>query len=332
MSLVGNMAACILAALVTIPGAVFAAPDASEIDLKELGPAGGRIKQQPVRPPSPASTEIDLKELRRSAPPRPAQQPQRKASSHAAAPETAARTPGHESFHQVQPGEHLFQILMKRYGLSNQAAERLIPEVMRLNGITSPKGIRVGQRLRIPLPARDRSQTVSTPAADSRSRQQREPAPAAAANQAAQPPAATGITIAAAPPCRFARNILEKLGLLAASPANIQGGESVSAEYAGQSVAVVCGLSGAEQYTYKRLLGRSNIQLLPFDGGESAERTLEKLANALGLVFHKKDSDAGALPLTYILAAFGAWPQGVELTVTPGQSDPVDPPTHTIPP
>lgn len=317
MSLVGNTAACILAVLVTIPGAVFAAPDASEIDLKELGPAGGKVKQQSTRPSSPASTEIDLKELRRAAPPLPAQPPRRESSSHAAVPVTAAGASGQESIHLVQPGEHLFLILMKRYGLSNQAAERLIPEVMRLNGVTSPKGLKVGQRLRIPLPARDGRQIASTPVSDSKSAPPLKPDHDTATKSMAEPYPAADISIAAAPPCQLSGNMLEKLGLLTSSPPGIRGVESVTAEYAGQSVTIACELSRAEQYTYQRLLARTGIQLLVFDGSESAGRTVEKTANALGLVFSKQEPDTGSPSAAYSFAPFGAWPQGVQLTTLP---------------
>ncbi|BBA71045.1 hypothetical protein YM18_2528 [Geobacter sulfurreducens] len=51
----------------------------------------------------------------------------------------------------VRPGDHIFKILMKEYGLSNREAETLIPEVRRINGITDIRRLRVGQTIRIPL-------------------------------------------------------------------------------------------------------------------------------------------------------------------------------------
>lgn len=51
----------------------------------------------------------------------------------------------------VKPGDHIFKILMKEYGLSNAEAEALVPEVKRLNGITDIRRLHAGQSLRIPL-------------------------------------------------------------------------------------------------------------------------------------------------------------------------------------
>lgn len=53
----------------------------------------------------------------------------------------------------VRPGDHIFKILMKEYGLSNREAEALVPEVRRINGITDIRRLRVGQTIRLPLGA-----------------------------------------------------------------------------------------------------------------------------------------------------------------------------------
>lgn len=57
----------------------------------------------------------------------------------------------------VKPGDHIFKILMKEYGLSNAEAEALVPEVKRLNGISDIRKLQVGRSIRIPL-ARRREQ------------------------------------------------------------------------------------------------------------------------------------------------------------------------------
>ncbi|RNC71387.1 MAG: peptidoglycan-binding protein LysM [Desulfuromonadales bacterium] len=58
------------------------------------------------------------------------------------------------SDYTITPGDHIFKILMRDYGLSNREAEALVPEVRRLNGITDIRRLRVGQTIRIPLARR----------------------------------------------------------------------------------------------------------------------------------------------------------------------------------
>lgn len=55
------------------------------------------------------------------------------------------------SDYTIRPGDHIFRILMREFGLSNDEAEALVPEVKRLNGITDIRRLRVGQTIRIPL-------------------------------------------------------------------------------------------------------------------------------------------------------------------------------------
>lgn len=137
-------------------------------------------------------------------------------------------------------------------------------------------------------------------------------------------PANGNISITSAQPCKLARDMSEKMGLLATSPAaSVQGGETVSATCAGLNVTVACGLSRAELYTYERLLSPSGGQLLIFEGGESEERVVEKLANHLGLLFRKSDPDADKPPLSYIFAPFGAWTQELKLTILAAPDTPL---------
>jgi hypothetical protein len=95
--------------------------------------------------------DIDLKELRRPPPRRAKEQLSPRGTREPVS--AVAATKGKSSSYTVRPGDHLFLILMQRYGLSNEAAERLIPEIMRLNGIRKAESLSVGQRLTIPLPA-----------------------------------------------------------------------------------------------------------------------------------------------------------------------------------
>lgn len=50
----------------------------------------------------------------------------------------------------VKPGDHLFKILMRDYGLSNDQAESLIGEVRRENNINDIRRLQVGQKIIIP--------------------------------------------------------------------------------------------------------------------------------------------------------------------------------------
>lgn len=288
---------------------------------------------------APNDYEIDLKELRRSTPPRP-EKSEPKKRHHRASAETKidnSTASEHESIYVVLPGEHLFQILMKKYGLSDPEAERLIPGVMKLNGISSPKGLKVGQRLRIPLPAVAGSRSAAippsvpapgraAPAADLTTASQ--PALAQVTTKAsptlpaAQPLEAEIISIISESPCKLARNLAKKLGLFASSTPGIEGMDSVDAGHAERSVTVVCGVSEAEQYTYERLLAHRGKQLLFFDEDDSANNVVEELADTLGLEFQKRDADATALPLTYVFAPFGTRTRELHMTIFPAAQQP----------
>lgn len=63
------------------------------------------------------------------------------------------RAPAGLTDYTVRPGDHIFKILMREYGLSNREAEALIPEVRRINGIADIRRLRVGQTIRLPLGA-----------------------------------------------------------------------------------------------------------------------------------------------------------------------------------
>ena len=340
MRLVRKTAAFVLAAIALIPGAAIAASNEFDIDLKELRHGWGDAQpKHNKQPPAPASAEIDLKELRKVAPPLPAK-PARSyqhTSPAVGRASAVAAEPGHESIHVVRQGEHLFLILMQHYGLSNRAAELLIPEVMRLNGVTSPKDLKVGQRLRIPLPYKNSTKGAAPLAATAETNL---PAPAAvdipaltAATEVPDPPVAAtptspppapepgSISVIPAPPCVLAHDLLEKLGLLAPSTISIHGVETVSAVSAGQSVTVACGLSGAEVYTYERLLNRNGKRLIPLDENESADCVVEKLASHLGLVFSKQGNESESSSASYYFEPFAAWTHGLQLTIAPVPRD-----------
>ena len=340
MRLGRKTAAFVLAAIALIPGTAIAADNAFDIDLRELRHGWTDTKpKHNERPPAPASGEIDLKELRKAAPPLPAKpaRSRHKTSPAAGTDSAVAAEPGHESIHVVRQGEHLFLILMQHYGLSNRAAELLIPEVMRLNGVTSPKTLTVGQRLRIPLPYKQSKRGAAPLAARPETNL---PAPAAvdiptltAATEVPDPPAAAeptppppapvpgNISVIPALPCVLAHDLLEKLGLLVPSTISIHGVETVSAASAGRSVTVACGLSGAEVYTYDRLLNRNGKRLIPLDEDESADSVVEKLASHLGLAFSKQGNESESSSTSYCFEPFSAWTHGLQLTIAPVPRD-----------
>lgn len=65
------------------------------------------------------------------------------------------------SMYTVKPGDHIFKILMRDYGLSNDQAEALIDEICRENGIRDIRRLQVGQKLKIPAAGR-----TTTPATE----------------------------------------------------------------------------------------------------------------------------------------------------------------------
>ena len=345
MRLVKIIATGLFLATGLMPPLAHSAQNDYEIDLKDLGPAKAGLKpqQQPQTQPSQSATgEIDLKELRKIAPPQPAKPAHR--TPVATDPEPAKATGSRqESIHVVQPGEHLFLILMKHYGLSNSAAERLIPEVMSLNGISSPKGLKVGQRLRIPLPAKADRRSASraapttgppapAPVADKistptqASTQAKTPVQVPATPPIPKPVASpvTGNTISIAPasPCKLARDLVEKMGLLEKRPTRIRGIETVGAAHGERIIVVACKLSRAQQDKIERLLAKSGKQLMVFDEDESAETVVEEIANSLELEFQKSVTKDGEQQPAYIFAPYGVRTEELQLTIIPHDSPP----------
>lgn len=331
----------LLAAAIGQSSHAAAGPDNFDIDIKDLhhGPAAPKAQHHAVTAAARESTEADAGK--------------------------------HEGFstYTVRPGDHLFLILMRHYGLSNRRAELLIPEVMRLNGIRNHLALTVGQRLTIPLPqpqAKSRKtphatepkeprQAVASPAPETTSpapeivqeKQTAAETPAAPATQTAaplpdqtapQPPAAvttaatpevmpshptdtTGeqrITINAAPPCDLANSIAREMGLLVPDKSLVPGASTFTAEYAGITVVVACGLPKDTAYTYERLLARHDVRLLDFDRKESCKSVVEKMAQLLGLSYLPADpSAAGDPPVTYLFPAIGPNSHDIRLTIAP---------------
>ena len=126
--------------------------------------------------------EIDLKELPASAP-SPAKgghQPAKPGKRSAPQPSNRRAIPDGTIRYTVKPGDHIFKILMRDFGLSNQQAERIIPDIARQNGIDDIRRLRVGQELLISLtpsrraekPAKARPDATPEPALPARATEQ----------------------------------------------------------------------------------------------------------------------------------------------------------------
>lgn len=129
----------LLLALLSLPSPVPAAPAPFDIDLKELD------RQEPAAPPKSAK-----KQVQKAKKPRVAAAAAVKARRESAAASDAASDASSQVRYTVRPGDHIFKILMVRFGMSNEAAERLIPEVVSLNNISDIKRLKVGRTLLIP--------------------------------------------------------------------------------------------------------------------------------------------------------------------------------------
>lgn len=285
-----------------------AARDAFDIELKELKPAPSRSTAA-----DKDTFDIELKELRpapgrRDAAPRPAR-PSKPAS------DTPPPQAGRESSYTVRPGDNLFLILIRQYGLSNSAAERLIPEIVRRNNMSEAQKLTVGQRLIIPLPGKARKATDISPHTEPPAAQP--PAPPLTAPPA-ENPQEREIVLMGAPPCQLARNVAKKLGLQIPPLSALSHPDSVSVAYDGQKMGVTCELPPAEAYTLERLLTPHGIQLLVFNGEVPPRRVVEELADRLGITFWLADEHASdELPVTYIFPAANPDEKGIRLTILP---------------
>jgi hypothetical protein len=124
----------LLLALLYLPSQLRAAQSPFDIDVKEL--------DQKNPPPAPKAEKKTTKKAKRTAP---GAVGDHNAKVHK---ETASET-GYIRY-TVKPGDHIFKILVGRLGMSNEAAERLIPEIIRINNISNIKTLTVGRTLLIP--------------------------------------------------------------------------------------------------------------------------------------------------------------------------------------
>ena len=112
-----------------------------------------------------SSFEIDIKELDRTKTParatkkktvKPSRPAPARSSTRKKAETLPASATGYVKY-AVKSGDHIFKILMKDFGMSNSAAEALIPEIVRLNNISDIRKLSVGQTILIPAGAKHRT-------------------------------------------------------------------------------------------------------------------------------------------------------------------------------
>lgn len=166
-------------------GPALSAQPSFELDLQELDAARKNAPKSPAKKPLPAPK------------PKPAPLP----------PATTQESAG-VSHYTVKPGDHIFKILMRDFRLSNAEAERLLPEIVRLNQLSDIRRLAVGQTVLIPghlaaavktrpakappvvvMPAAETVTPVGAP----------ETAPVAAAPEVKAPPPVPAAATAAAP-------------------------------------------------------------------------------------------------------------------------------------
>lgn len=237
--------------------------------------------------------DLDLKELRR--PPVHRTKSQRKTHKPKLSVTAPSLKGGKKSNYTVRQGDHLFLILMKHYGLSNKAAEKLIPEIMQLNGMRRAESLSVGQRLIIPLPP------ITDTAAETASERGRKTLPSL---QQAETLHDREITVTPLHPCQLAREVAEQLSLQISALPPFIGAEGLNVSCDARKIAVVCGLEPAEAYTLERLLAQQDVKLLLLKNDEPPKSVIEGIAGRLGIPFSVAVADnAAGLPLTYLFPA-----------------------------
>lgn len=115
----------VLAAAAT---AVYAGAGSFDLDLKELD-AARTVKKTAPKEPAAVSRK-----------PQPATTPSSKVK----------RKEGAFVLYTIQPGDHLFKILVRDFSLTNAEAENLIPDILRDNGLSDIRRLKIGQIIRIP--------------------------------------------------------------------------------------------------------------------------------------------------------------------------------------
>ena len=179
--------ALLLLALLSLPAQLHAASP-FDIDIKELD------RENKAVPP-----KTEKKKTNKARKEVPAAAAVKSGKGHAAARSTAANGgEGEYLRYTIKPGDHIFKILVGRFGMSNEAAERLIPEILRINKISNIRTLTVGHTLLIPGKGLQERLAKSAQQGKNRHRKGRESEAVALPRAAAQPEAKGGA--APAPP------------------------------------------------------------------------------------------------------------------------------------
>ena len=72
------------------------------------------------------------------------------------------RSDAGQTVYTVKPGDFLMKILMREFGMNDDAASRFLPEIQHLNHISDVHRLKVGARLVIPLPAKNIHHTAKS--------------------------------------------------------------------------------------------------------------------------------------------------------------------------
>lgn len=65
-----------------------------------------------------------------------------------------------QTIYTVKPGDFIMKILIREFGMNDEAASGLLPEIQRLNQISDVHRLKIGARLVIPLPAKNGHRTA----------------------------------------------------------------------------------------------------------------------------------------------------------------------------
>lgn len=214
--------AFLLMALLSLPCQLFAATSPFDIDVKELDRATPKATQPAPSKAAASPFDIDVKELERGAKkPSPAKSEKRAKGKEAPTHGAGKSGKGHKAVsgegdfvrYTIKPGDHIFKILMVHFGLSNEAAEKLIPEIVRVNDIPNIRRLTVGNTLLIPTSAhlerqlrkareegKKQAHETASAAKGAGSAEQQAPRQVAAPPAAAPAPPAAATTELQAPP------------------------------------------------------------------------------------------------------------------------------------
>ena len=283
---------------------IYAAQAQFDINLKEL-----RKSRAPY--------DINLGELRRNSQKR--TESKQKQRSYAfsnqetsAAPDSTDET----SAYAIQQGDTISLILTRYYGLSQTAAEHLIPRVIRINNLRNVRRLTIGQTLLFPLPSPENMQRKQT--VEQKKITDVDATKAAPISSPQDTDSWQEIQIREASPCALARELSEKLKWHSAS-LDIFTRENISIHLNERKLIVICGAKPSEADSIERLLAHGNMQLLFFEENESPLRVTKTIFEKAGVSVKKSNGETEKNSLTFFYLAPDANNPGytVRLTVLP---------------